>query len=192
MAEILLFHHAQGLTEGLCALVDRLRAAGHTVHAPDMFAGHVFPRLDDGVAYAGRIGHDAIEDVARRTALHHPTADTVMGFALGAFPAQLLAQEWRRIRNCVLVGGAMPPAEIGGEWRHTVRLSIHVADPDDWVPDSELTPLILHAPGAHVHRYAGKRHMFVDPSCADYDADAADLFEDRLLEWLDAVPNLQP
>lgn len=192
MAEILLFHHAQGLTEGLCSFVDRLRAAGHAVHAPDMFAGQVFPRLDDGVAYAGRIGHDAIEDIARRTALHHPTADTVMGFSLGTFPAQLLAQEWRRIRHCVLMGGAMPPAEIGGEWRHNVRLSIHVADPDDWVPASDLTPLLQHAPDAHVHRYPGRRHMFVDPSCADYDADAADLFEERVLEWLDAVPHRKP
>ncbi len=189
VAEILLFHHAQGLTEGLCSFVDRLRAAGHTVHAPDLFAGQVFPRLDDGVAYAGRIGHDAIEDMARRSARQHPTADTVLGFSLGTFPAQLLAQEWRRIRHCVLMGGAMPPEEIGGEWRHTVRLSIHVADPDDWVPASEMTALLQHAPSAHVHRYAGKRHMFMDPSCADYDADAADLFEERVVEWLDAIPH---
>lgn len=192
MSEILLFHHAQGLTEGLSALVDRLSAAGHTVHAPDMYAGRVFSRLDDGLAHAGRIGHDAIEDIARRAALHHPTADTVMGFALGAFPAQLLAQEWRRIRACALIGGAVPPHEIGGEWRHDVRLSIHLADPDDWVPPSELTSLLAQAPHNHVHRYPGRRHMFVDPSSPDYDADAADLCEERLLEWLDDIPHRSP
>lgn len=192
MAEILLFHHAQGLTDGLRSLVERLHAVGHTVHTPDMYAGRVFSRLDDGVAHAGRIGHDAIEDIARRTALHHPAADTVIGFSLGAFPAQLLAQEWRRVRHCMLIGGAMPPEEIGGEWRHDVRLSIHVADPDDWVPATELTSLLAHSPGAHVHRYPGKRHMFVDPSSADYDADAADLFEERLVEWLDKLPHRAP
>jgi dienelactone hydrolase len=188
----LLFHHAQGLTDGLRALVERLRAVGHTVHTPDMYAGQVFARLDDGVAHAGRIGHDAIEDIARRTALHHPTADTVIGFSLGAFPAQLLAQEWRRVRHCMLIGGAMPPHEIDGEWRHDVRLSIHVADPDDWVPATQLAPLLARAPGAHVHRYQGKGHMFVDPSSADYDADAADLFEERLVEWLDNVTHRAP
>lgn len=192
VAEILLFHHAHGLTEGMRFLVERLSAAGHTVHAPDMFAGRVFPSVDEGVSHAGRIGHDAIEDIARRAALHHPTADTVIGFSLGTFPAQLLAQEWRRIHSCLLMGGAIAPEEIGGEWRHDVRLAIHVADPDDWVAESDLAALLRHSPHAHLHRYPGRRHMFADPSCADYDADAADVFEERVLEWLDAIPHRQP
>ena len=192
VAEILLFHHAHGLTEGLRYFAERLNAAGHTVHTPDMFAGRVFDRLDDGVAHAGRIGHDAIEDVARRAALHHPYADTVMGFSLGTFPAQLLAQEWRKIHHCLLMGGVMPPYEINGEWRHNVRLAIHVADPDDWVSTAGLNTLLEHAPHAHVHRYASKRHMFIDPSSPDYDADAADLFEERVLEWLAHVPHRKP
>ena len=77
MAEILLFHHAYGLTDGLRDLAARLTAEGHTVHCPDCYAGVTFKRLDDGLAHAQRIGHDAVEDVARRSAREHRSANVV-------------------------------------------------------------------------------------------------------------------
>lgn len=184
MAEIILFHHAQGLTEGLRTCAERLAAAGHVVHTPDMYSGKVFGRLDDGLAFASRIGHDAIEEVARRSAREYPHTNTSIGFSLGAFPAQLLAQEWHKIDGLALVAGGLPPCDLGGDWRSAVRLSVHVADPDDWVPSGSLDPLLLHARDPEVHTYPGIGHMFVDPSSPDYDADAADLFEERLLAWL--------
>lgn len=184
MAEILLFHHAHGLTEGLRFLARRLEAAGHVVHTPDLYSGRQFTRLDEGVAFAGTVGHDAIEEVARRAAREHPEADTVIGFSLGCFPAQLLAQEWRRVRRCALVSGALDPKGLTGAWRHDVALTLHIADPDDWVDEADVVELLAFSPSAHVHRYPGKRHLFTDPSTADYDADAADVFEERLIEWL--------
>ena len=187
MAEILLFHHAQGLTEGLRFLCERVTAAGHTVHAPDMFDGAVFEHLDDGIAFASKVGHDTIEARARAALHEHPHADTVMGISLGVFPAQLLAQEFHGIRNCVLVCGGMSPCELRGEWRHNVRLALHAAEPDDELPREEVDPLLAHAPHATVYRYRGTRHLFIDPSCKGYDADAADLFEERLLDWLDSA-----
>ena len=39
MAEVVLFHHLQGLTEGVRAFAGELRAGGHTVHTPDLFDG---------------------------------------------------------------------------------------------------------------------------------------------------------
>lgn len=185
MAEIILFHHAQGLTEGLRHFSERLGAAGHVVYAPDMYSGAVFARLDEGLAFASRIGHDAIEEVARRAARKHPHANTAIGFSLGAFPAQLLAQEWKKIDSLVLVAGGLPPRDLGGDWRSDVRLSVHVAEPDDWIPTGSLETLLRHARRPHVHKYPGMGHMFVDPSSPDYDADAADLFEERLLSWLE-------
>jgi dienelactone hydrolase len=187
VAEILLFHHAHGLTEGLDALAERLRAQGHVVHTPDVYAGATFARLDDGLAHAQRIGHDAIEEVARRAARTHRSADVTIGFSLGTFPAQLLAQELRRVRACALVGGALPPAALGGQWRHDVSLQVHLADPDEWVEPHEIESLLEHAPHAEVFRYRGRGHMFADPSSPDYDADAADAFEERLGDWLSRV-----
>jgi dienelactone hydrolase len=145
----------------------------------------VFGRLDEGLAFASRIGHDAIEEVARRSARQHPHSDTVIGFSLGAFPAQLLAQEWKSIDGLVLVAGGLPPHDLGGDWRFDVRLSVHVASPDDWIPAGSLETLLHHARGPYIYRYPGLGHMFVDPSSPDYDADAADLFEERLLTWLE-------
>ena len=46
MTEVLMFHHAQGLTPGLRAFADVLRAAGHTVHAPDLFDGRTFGSIE--------------------------------------------------------------------------------------------------------------------------------------------------
>jgi len=56
MAELLLYHHAQGQTPGFLAFADELRAAGHTVHAPDLYDGNTFAELDDGVGYAKQVG----------------------------------------------------------------------------------------------------------------------------------------
>jgi len=187
VAEILLFHHAHGLTDGLAALAERLRARGHTVHTPDAYAGVTFTHITDAVAHAQRIGHDAIEEVARRAALRYRTADVTIGFSLGVFPAQLLAQELRRIRACALVGGALAPKALSGEWRHEVALQVHVAEPDEWVEPEDLAALIAHAPHAEVYRYPNRGHLFMDPFCAGYDADAADEFEERLGAWLARV-----
>ncbi|SEJ50799.1 dienelactone hydrolase family protein [Demequina mangrovi] len=184
MAEILLFHHAKGLTEGLLSFADRLRANGHTVHCPDCYAGATFDNIDEGVAYAQRIGHDALQEAAHSAARRHRDADVVIGYSLGAMQAQLLAQDRRRFRACLLVGGALPPAALGGVWRHEVALQIHVADPDEWVEPTEIDALLYHAPHARIYRYAGKKHLFMDESLPDYDADAADQFEDRATAWL--------
>lgn len=184
MAEILLFHHAHGLTDGLCALADRLRAEGHTVHTPDTYSGRVFERLDDGIAHAEQIGHDAVIESALRAARLTPTADVVVGFSMGTVQAQYLAQHVRRMRGCVLMGGAIPPELIGATWRAHLPLQIHVADPDDWCTPDEVDALVAHAPHAEVHRYPELGHMFVDRTLADYDGDAADAFEERLVDFL--------
>jgi len=56
MAEVLLFHHAQGLTPGVKAFADELRSAGHTVHTPDLYDGKTFDTVDEGVAHAREVG----------------------------------------------------------------------------------------------------------------------------------------
>lgn len=185
VAEILVFHHAQGLTEGLGALADRVRAQGHVVHTPDAYSGTTFDRLDDGLEFAQRIGHDAFEEVARRAARAHCSADVTIGFSLGCFPAQLLAQELRRVRACALIGGAIAPAQLGGDWSPDVALQVHVAEPDEWVAEEALRELLSHTSRVESYRYRDKRHLFADSSHGDYDADAAGALEERLLAWLE-------
>ena len=54
MADVVFFHHSGGLTVGVKAFADTLRAAGHTVHTPDLFEGRTFAEVSDGVAYVSR------------------------------------------------------------------------------------------------------------------------------------------
>ena len=56
MAEVVLFHHVQGLTDGVLEFAGELRTGGHTVHTPDLFAGERPATIQDGVALTGRIG----------------------------------------------------------------------------------------------------------------------------------------
>ena len=61
MAEVLLFHHVQGLTEGVTAFADDLRAGGHTVHTPDLFDGQTFASIEDGFAYTKSLDEGTID-----------------------------------------------------------------------------------------------------------------------------------
>src|SRR5689334_682244 len=93
MADVLLFHHALGQTKGFTAFADELRQAGHTVHTPDLYGGRTFTTIEDGMAYAGKIGFpDAIIDAGVREAERLPSALVYAGFSLGVLPAQKLAQ----------------------------------------------------------------------------------------------------
>ena len=56
MTEVVLYHHVQGLTDGVRSFADELRQAGHTVHTPDMFDGRTFATIEEGMAFAGEAG----------------------------------------------------------------------------------------------------------------------------------------
>ena len=88
MAEVLLFHHALGQTEGLAAFADELRAAGHTVHTPDLFEGRTFGSIAEGVGYAQEVGFDEIIARGERAASELPEELVYAGFSLGVVTAQ--------------------------------------------------------------------------------------------------------
>ena len=92
MAEVLLFHHAQGQTAGFLAFADQLRRAGHTVHTPDLYDGHTFASIDEGIAYAKKVGFGTIAQRGKEAAEGLPTHLVYAGFSLGVMPAQSLAQ----------------------------------------------------------------------------------------------------
>jgi dienelactone hydrolase len=62
MAEVLLFHHAQGVTPGIAAFADELRDAGHFVHVPDLFDGRTFDSIPEGMACVKDQGFDALRE----------------------------------------------------------------------------------------------------------------------------------
>src|SRR5215213_7229671 len=107
MAEVLLFHHAQGLTSGVVAFADDLRAAGHTVHTPDLYAGRTFETLKAGVAHARELGFDNITEAGVRAAEGLPAELVYAGFSLGVGPAQKLAQTRPGARGALLFYAAL-------------------------------------------------------------------------------------
>jgi dienelactone hydrolase len=190
VAELLLFHHAQGLTAGCLSFADELRAAGHVVHAPDLYDGKTFADLDDGVGYAREVGFDTIGERGRLAAEGLPNELVYAGFSLGAMPAQMLAQTRPGAKGALLFHGCVPPSEFGGPWPQGVPLQIHLMEADEWALEGDLDAareLDETVESAELFLYPGDRHLFADNSLPDYDENAATLLKRRVLSFLDDI-----
>ncbi|HZJ10872.1 MAG TPA: hypothetical protein VFD39_14330 [Trueperaceae bacterium] len=92
MAEVILFHHALGLTPGIEGFAEELRGAGHTVYTPDLFDGHTYDSIPEGMAYVNEVGFQEIMNRGETAAQELPSEVVYAGFSLGVVPAQMLAQ----------------------------------------------------------------------------------------------------
>jgi dienelactone hydrolase len=191
VAEVLLFHHAQGLTAGCLAFAGELRAAGHVVHTPDLYEGKTFTELADGVAYAQQVGFDTILERGRRTADSVPNDLVYAGFSLGVMPAQLLAQTRPGAKGALLFHACVPPAEFGRPWPAGVPVQIHMMDADEIVVrEGDLDAarqLAETVADAELFLYPGNRHLFADNSLPDYDERATTLLKQRVLRFLATI-----
>ena len=192
MAEILLFHHAQGQTPGFLALADRLRGAGHTVHTPDVYDGRTFEDLDAGIAHAREIGFQEVFERGVRAADDLPDDLVYAGFSLGVMPAQMLAQTRPGARGALLMEGCAPVAEFGPGWPAGVPVQVHGMDGDPFFAEEggdidAARALVAEADDGELFLYPGDRHLFADGSLPSYDAEAADLLAGRALDFLARV-----
>jgi dienelactone hydrolase len=189
MATVLLFHHAQGRTPGFLMFADDLRAAGHTVHAPDLYDGRTFGDLKEGVAYAEQVGFPEIIRRGSDAARGLPADIVYAGFSLGVLPAQALAQTRSGARGALLFHGCVPPSEFGTPWPEAVPVQIHAMDADPWAEAdiAAAKALVEEIPTAELLLYPGSAHLFADPSSGDYDEEAALLLKERTLAFLHRV-----
>jgi dienelactone hydrolase len=188
MTEILLFHHAQGLTPGVVAFADELRAAGHTVHTPDLFEGRTFDTVEEGVAHAQAIGFLTVLERGVAAADGLPDELVYAGFSMGAMSAQRLAQTRPGARGALLLESAAPPGEFGAPWPVGVPLQVHGKEGDPWFAEDlpGARALVESVEGAELFLYPGEQHLFADSSLASYDAEAAALLTRRVLDFLAA------
>jgi dienelactone hydrolase len=184
VAEVLLFHHAQGLTAGVRSFADELRTAGHVVHTPDLYEGRTFDDLDSGVGHAKEIGFDTVLERGRLAAQTLPADVVYAGFSLGVMPAQLLAQTRPGAKGALLLHGSIPPEEFGGSWPAGLPLQIHTMEDDDWGDVEIARQLAATIDGAELFLYPGDAHLFTDDSLAVYDEPAAALVRERVLGFL--------
>jgi len=188
MAEVLLFHHAQGQTAGFLAFADELRRVGHTVHTPDLYEGRTFDSLDDGLANVEAIGFETIIERGVRAAEDLPAELVYGGFSLGVVPAQLMAQNRPGARGALLLHSCLPVTEFGSAWPSGVPVQIHAMDKDPFfIEEGDIDAaraLVEETDQAELFLYPGEQHLFADTSLPSYDADAAALLTRRVLDFL--------
>ncbi|WP_084128812.1 dienelactone hydrolase family protein [Demequina sp. NBRC 110055] len=189
MAQILLLHHIQGLTDGVRTFADSLRAAGHTVVVPDLFDGHTFDTIEDGFAWVRSQGFDEVRSRGLQAADAMTGPVVYAGLSFGVTMAQRLAQTRPDAAGALLLHSCMPVSEYSEAWPAGVPVQIHGMTGDEFF-DEDLPAaraLVEGAGDAELFEYDGSTHLFTDASLPDYDAAATSLVIERSLSLLERV-----
>jgi len=188
MTDVILFHHAQGLTSGVREFADQLRAAGHHVTVPDLYDGATFATLDEGISHAEQVGFGTLIERGRLAAEGLPNDTVYAGFSLGVLPAQMLAQTRPGAKGALLFHACIPVSEFGSAWPQGVPVQIHAMEADELVVAGgdldAARELVKTAEDAELFLYPGDRHLFADSSLPSYDASAAALLRQHVLDFL--------
>jgi len=195
MAEVVLFHHVQGLTDGVRAFAEELRAGGHRVHTPDLFDGVRPATVEDGIAHVQSAGDAVLGERADRAVADLPASLVYAGFSWGAGTAQRFAQTRPGARAALLYESCLPITGdwAVGPWPDRVPVQIHGMDADPFFAlegDLDAARELVATVGselAELFVYPGDRHLFTDSSLPSYDADAAALVLRRSRALLDRV-----
>lgn len=191
MAEVVLFHHALGLTPGVVAFADELRQARHIVHTPDLFDGHTFNTIDEGMGFVNELGFNEVLARGQRAIAGLPAELVYAGFSLGVVPAQMLAQTRSGARGALFFYSCVPVSEFGEIWPKQVPVQVHGMDADPFfLGEGDIDAareLIAQADQGELFLYSGDQHYFADSSLPSYNAQATALLLQRVLAFLAAV-----
>ncbi len=192
MAEVLLFHHVQGLTDGVTAFADDLRAGGHTVHTPDLFDGQTFDSIEDGFAYTKSLEPGTIDQRVEAAVEGLPEGLVYAGISYGVPRALDLTVNRPGAKGLVMLESAMPVAgeDAFGPFPEGVPVQIHGGEGDEFFQeDKEYADQAVELLGdrAELFVYPANAHLFTDRSLPAYDADSAALATQRILGLLDRV-----
>jgi len=190
MSEILLYHHVQGLTEGVQSFADGLRQAGHTVHTPDLFDGRTFETLEDGMGFAREAGFGALAERGVAAADDISPDVVYAGFSFGVMMAQQLAQTRDGARGALLMYSCLPVSEFGAAWPAGVPVQVHGKEADEFFLEDidAARALVESSDQAELFLYPGEEHLFADSSLQAFDPAAAALLTERVLAFLERIP----
>jgi dienelactone hydrolase len=169
MVHVVLFHHALGVTPGVRALADRIAAAGHEVHVPDLYDGARFDDLEAGVAHAESLGFLELAERGASAVDGLPRGTVVVGLSLGVMPAQLAAQTRPQVGGAVLCHAAVPLGVLADAWPRGVALVLHGCVDDPLGDVDEARALAAVVPGAELVLHPGAAHLPTDASLPDHD-----------------------
>jgi dienelactone hydrolase len=189
MAEVVLYHHVQGLTEGIKSFADELRQAGHVAHTPDLFDGRTFATIEEGMAFAREAGFGALAERGVAAAEEYRPEVVYAGFSFGVMPAQQLAQTRPGARGALLVYSCLPVSEFGDAWPEDLPVQVHGKEGDPFFEEDleAAQALVASTAKGELFLYPGEEHLFADSSLPAYDPAAAALLTERVLSFLDAV-----
>ena len=186
MSEILLYHHVQGLTEGVRSFAEELRRAGHTVHTPDLFDGRTFETLEEGMAFGREAGFGALAEHGVAAAAGRGPELVYAGVSFGVMIAQQLAQTRPGARGALLMYSCLPVSEFGDAWPEGVPVQVHGKEGDEFFLEDidAARALVDSSDEAELFLYPGTEHLFADSSLPAYDPAAAALLGERVLAFL--------
>jgi dienelactone hydrolase len=191
MAEVVLFHHAQGLTSGILAFADRLRDAGHIAFTPDLFEGQTFDTLEKGMEYVNEIGFMEVLNRGEIAVQNFPAGLVYIGCSLGVIPAQKLAQTRMGALGAILMYSCLPRTEFGSFWPKGVPVQVHAMDADPFfIDDGDIDAakeLVKEVEEAELFLYQGNQHIFADNSLLSYDEKAAEELTARIIDFLNKI-----
>ncbi|HEY1238083.1 MAG TPA: dienelactone hydrolase family protein [Solirubrobacterales bacterium] len=188
MAHVVLFHHAQGLRPDVVAWAESFREAGHEVHAPDLYEGATFDRLEDGIAHRDEVGIPTLMQRVGEFLDGLPEDLVYAGFSMGATTAHYFAVTRPGARGALLMHGTAPPQALGGAEWPTAPAQLHYSEGDPWVDTESIAAFERSVRDAgsplDVFTYPGDGHLFADPDGPDYDEGSAKLMLERELDFL--------
>ncbi len=190
MAEVVLFHSVLGLTEGVTGFADDLRAAGHTVHTPDLFEGQTFDSIEAGMDNIQSIGFEAAAERGVLAADELPQEVVYGGFSFGVMPAMKLTVTRPGAKGGLFFDG-FADVSYFGSWPDGAQAQIHAMDHDPFFVDEgdieAAQAFVDSTDGAEMFLYPGNQHLFSDRSMPWYDEGATRQMTERVLAFLDKV-----
>lgn len=179
MVAVVLFHHVLGLTDGVVAIADAWRAAGHDVATPDLFDGRRFDTIEEGAGFAfgEDFGPDELHARAAVAVAAAPSDYVVAGISLGVMPAQRLAQTHDGVRAAILIEACLPHDQVAPTWPAGVPVQVHGAAGDPFFAgegDLDAARALVEHVGAdaELHVHDVDAHLFTDASVPWHDPEA--------------------
>jgi dienelactone hydrolase len=195
MAEVVLFHHVQGLTDGVREFAAELAKGGHVVHTPDLFDGVRPVSIDEGIAFVQSLGDEELDKRAEAAVANLAGGVVYGGFSFGGATAQAFAQTRPGARGALLYESCVSLTEDWsfGPWPDGLPVQIHGMEADpffagegDLAAAEELVAIVGPAL-AVLFTYPGDAHLFTDSSLPSYNKEATALVLHRSIEFLDKL-----
>lgn len=181
----MVFHSVLGLRPVELGFAGRLRAAGHRVTTPDLYAGRTAPTLEEGFALKDAVGWETITRRARDAVRDLPEDTVLVGVSMGAGVVETVLPHRPGTAGVVLLHavGALPAGVRAG-----LPVQVHVADHDPIAPPAQVAAwreaAARSGADARVYTYPGLGHFYTDADGPDHDVAGAELTWERVTGFL--------